>query len=179
MIALLKSTLAIPAIAVLIALLMPFSLVSGAGSSSTFGRVAIPDAVTPKNAEMCVEPTEVMRRDHMKFLLHQRDATVIDGIRTEKYSLVDCINCHNPSVAGKEIVRYEDPEHFCAGCHLYTSVKIDCFECHADRGLETVQQSQLQSDLGDLWASAEWTFDSRLLSAQTPRHRQGGSQRVD
>jgi len=165
MIALLKSTLAIPAIAVLIALLMPFSLVSGAGSSSTFGRVAIPDAVTPKNAEMCVEPTEVMRRDHMKFLLHQRDATVIDGIRTEKYSLVGCINCHNPS--------------FCAGCHLYTSVKIDCFECHADRGLETVQQSQLQSDLGDLWASAEWTFDSRLLSAQTPRHRQGGSQRVD
>jgi hypothetical protein len=176
MIAQLKSTLAIPTIAVFIVLLMPFFLVDAAEqSTSTFGKVAIPDAATPENAEMCVEPTEVMRRDHMKFLLHQRDATVIDGIRTGKYSLVGCIDCHNPSLAGEEVVRYEDPEHFCAGCHLYTSVKIDCFECHADRGLETVQQSPLQSDLGDLWASAEWIFDSRLLSAQTLRHRQGGS----
>jgi hypothetical protein len=179
MIAQLKSTLAIPAIALLIALLMPFSLVNSAESSSTFGNLVVPDAATPKNAEQCVEATEVMRRDHMKFLLQQRDATVIDGIRSGKYSLVGCIDCHNPSVAGEEIVRYEDPEHFCAGCHLYTSVKIDCFECHADRGLETVQQSLLQSDLGDLWASAEWKFDSRLLSAQTLRHRQGGLQGVD
>jgi hypothetical protein len=177
MIAHLKFTLAIPAIAVLIALLMPFSLVNGAESNSTFGNVSVPD--TAKNAEKCVEVTEVMRRDHMKFLLQQRDATVIDGVRSKKYSLVGCINCHNPSVDGEEIVRYEDPEHFCAGCHLYTSVKIDCFECHADRGLETVQQSQLQSDLGGLWNSAEWKFDSRLLSAQTLRHRQGGSQRAD
>jgi len=176
----LESTLVIPAVAVFIALLMLFPLVVAAGQAiSTFGQVAIPEPQAPQTARQCVEPTEVMRRDHMKFLLQQRDATVIDGIRSGKYSLVGCINCHNPSVAGEKIVRYQDPEHFCAGCHLYTSVTIDCFECHADRALETVQQSQLPGELTGLWRSAEWKYDSRLLTAQTLRHRPGSSQRVD
>ena len=35
----------------------------------------------------CVEPTEEMRANHMKYILHQRDATVHEGIRTEQYSL--------------------------------------------------------------------------------------------
>ena len=109
--------------------------------SSSLGAVHVPQPPKPIHATQCVEPTEVMRRDHMKFLLHQRDATVIDGTRNEKHSLVGCIKCHNPASAEK-IVRYEDPQHFCAGCHLYASVKIDCFECHADRGLETAQHSQ-------------------------------------
>ena len=112
-----------------------------ASDSSSLGEVNIPQPQKPANADQCVEPTEVMRRDHMKFLMHQRDATVIDGIRTKQHSLVGCMDCHNPATSEK-IVRYEDPEHFCAGCHLYTSVKIDCFECHADRGLDSMQQSE-------------------------------------
>lgn len=108
--------------------------------SSSLGNVNVPQPPRPADATQCVEPTEVMRRDHMNFLLHQRDDTVIDGIRTPKYSLVGCIDCHNPA-SGEKVVRYEDPEHFCAGCHLYASVKIDCFECHADRGLGSMQQS--------------------------------------
>jgi len=177
MIARLKSTLAVLPIAALMMWLMPLSLVSAAGS--TFGNVAIPDPETPTTATQCVEPTDVMRRDHMKFLLHQRDATVIDGIRSEKYSLVGCINCHNPSVENEKIVRYEDPEHFCAGCHLYTSVSIDCFECHADRALETVQQSRLNADLASMWRSTDWNPDSRLLSVGTFKHRLQDSARVD
>ena len=129
-------------------------------STSGFGQVAIPSPNKPANAANCVEPVEVMRRDHMKFLLHQRDKTVLDGDRSKKYSLVGCIDCHNPANANEEIVRYEDPQHFCASCHNYASVKIDCFECHADRGLASSQQSYLTTPA-----------NIPLLSMQTFRHK--------
>ena len=44
--------------------------------------------------EACVEPLPVIRRDHMKFLMHQRDDTVHEGIRGARHSLVGCIDCH-------------------------------------------------------------------------------------
>ncbi len=111
-------------------------------NSSGFGKIAIPSPSRPTSAEQCVEPVEVMRRNHMKFLDHQRDATVIDGERDGKYSLAGCMDCHNPADSS-EVIRYQDPQHFCTGCHAYASVNIDCFECHSDRGLETGQQSSL------------------------------------
>ena len=115
-------------------------------NASSFGRVVIPSPLKPADASECVEPVEVMRRDHMKFLMHQRDATVIEGERNTKYSLVGCMDCHNPADASAEVIRYEDPRHFCADCHTYAGVKIDCFECHADRGLARSQQSGLAPD---------------------------------
>jgi predicted CXXCH cytochrome family protein len=123
---------------------------------SSFGQIAQPSPTKPADATNCVEPVAVMRRDHMKFLLHQRDKTVRDGDRSKKYSLVGCIDCHNPANASDEIVRYEDPQHFCASCHIYASVKIDCFECHADRGLSSSQQGRLTLQA-----------DTQLLSMQT------------
>ena len=96
--------------------------------------------ITPENVQQCVEPTDIMRRDHMKFLFLQRDATVLDGIRTGKYSLTGCINCHAQPAEDGKIVRAEDPEYFCTACHQYTSVKIDCFECHSDRPAVTAGQ---------------------------------------
>jgi len=137
-------------------------LVAAAEPASSFGQVTIPSPPRPAEAINCVEPVEVMRRDHMKFLLHQRDATVLDGERDKKSSLVGCMDCHNPASANEEIVRYEDAEHFCASCHNYASVKIDCFECHADRGLASSQQSRLT-----LWA------DTQAFSMQTFRHQMG------
>jgi hypothetical protein len=89
--------------------------------------------------EVCVEPTDVMRRDHMKFILHQRDETMHRGIRTEKYSLDECIECHvQPGPDGK-IARIDSPDHFCNSCHTYAAVKIDCFDCHADRPVANVR----------------------------------------
>ncbi len=129
-------------------------------SASSFGQVVLPSPAKPADAADCVEPLEVMRRDHMKFLLHQRDTTVLDGNRDKKYSLVGCIDCHNPANANEEIVRYEDPQHFCASCHNYASVKIDCFECHADRGLSNSQQSHLSMQA-----------DKQQLSMQTFRQK--------
>ena len=79
--------------------------------------------------EQCVEPTEDMRRNHMKYILHQRDKTVHQGIRTVKHSLKNCVDCHadpkTSSVLGQE--------GFCSSCHEFASVKIDCFSCHTDK----------------------------------------------
>jgi len=99
-----------------------------------FGDITIPKPASPNQAQNCVEPTEIMRREHMKFLYQQRDRTVIDGERDGKYSLVGCMDCHNPVSPTGEAPGYGDPDHFCSACHAYVSVKIDCFECHADRG---------------------------------------------
>ena len=128
--------------------LVPTGILSAADeSTSGFGEIVIPSPQKPANAEQCVKPVAVMRRDHMKLLKHQRDETVINGERETSYSLVGCMNCHNPASASGEVVRYEDPQHFCAECHAFASVKIDCFECHADRGLTQRQQSRLDPSI--------------------------------
>ncbi len=91
-------------------------------------RVPLPRVHIAKG-EKCVEPTEVMRRNHMKFILHQRDETMHRGIRTTRHSLKNCINCHadpkTNSVLGKE--------GFCQSCHAYAAVSIDCFSCHSPK----------------------------------------------
>lgn len=81
----------------------------------------------------CVQPEDEMRRNHMKYILHQRDKTMHEGIRTETYSLALCIDCHIEPGNDGEVARHDSKEHFCNGCHEYASVQIDCFECHADR----------------------------------------------
>lgn len=124
-------------IAPLLLSLIALSLLFFAADKPATAMVTLPQLEIPANASACVEPTEIMRRYHMDFLMHQRDATVIEGIRSKKYSLSGCIECHNPRTVEQEAVRYENPQHFCAACHGFTGVKIDCFECHADRGTKT------------------------------------------
>ncbi len=93
-------------------------------------RVPLP-IITKGKGPRCVEPTDVMRRDHMKFLLHQRDATVRQGIRTPKYSLTGCIECHVQRDAQGQAIPINAPGQFCEACHRYTAVRMDCFQCHA------------------------------------------------
>jgi hypothetical protein len=92
----------------------------------------------------CVAPEDEMRRNHMNYILHQRDETVHKGIRTRQYALEECINCHAIKGEDGEYIRVEDPRHFCASCHSYASVNIDCFQCHADIPVResTLPQSQ-------------------------------------
>jgi len=73
-----------------------------------------------------------MRKNHMDELLHKRDQTVIQGIRTKKHSLKACINCHVPEQHNGKVLRHTDPEHFCSTCHGYVAVQLDCFQCHVD-----------------------------------------------
>jgi len=116
-----------------LALVVSPHLLAAESKSSSLGNVVLPNIITPQDVQQCVEPTDVMRRNHMEFLLHQRDDTVLEGIRTKKYSFTGCINCHAQASKDGKIVRAEDPEYFCTTCHNYASVKIDCFECHTDQ----------------------------------------------
>ena len=80
-----------------------------------------------------MEPTQVMRERHWQFLMHQRDETVHRGIRTTRHSLRQCLECHVRPDAQGRYPRVSEEKHFCTTCHVYAAVKIDCFECHADR----------------------------------------------
>ncbi len=93
----------------------------------------------------CVAPEEEMVRNHMDYILHQRDETVHKGIRTRQFALEECINCHAVKDEQGEFVRVEDNRHFCATCHTYASVKIDCFQCHADVPVRTSRQKKQHS----------------------------------
>lgn len=95
----------------------------------------IPKAV---KGEQCVEDTQVMRRDHMKYLKQHRDETLREGIRTKQYSLKECLECHVPAGEPAAASRGEG-EHFCKSCHVYTGVSIDCFECHATKPQQSAQ----------------------------------------
>jgi len=90
---------------------------------------------------VCVEPVEIMRKDHFEFMLEHRDDTVIDGIRTKKHSLNECIDCHITANAQGEFARYSEDTHFCASCHQYAAVNIDCVQCHADRPEEAIRKA--------------------------------------
>jgi len=96
------------------------------------GRVPVP-AIPAANADVCVENTDFMRRNHMDLLDHQRDETMHEGIRSKQHSLKECISCHAVLGADDVPVTVSSPEHFCRSCHDYAAVKVDCFQCHASR----------------------------------------------
>ncbi len=89
------------------------------------GRVAMP-VIKIERGENCVAPVEEMRRNHMTMLTHQRDRTMRQGLRETRFSLKNCIDCH----ASRETGSVLGKDGFCSSCHAYTSVKMDCFECH-------------------------------------------------
>nr|VFJ91852.1 MAG: hypothetical protein BECKH772A_GA0070896_1003511 [Candidatus Kentron sp. H]VFJ92877.1 MAG: hypothetical protein BECKH772B_GA0070898_1003511 [Candidatus Kentron sp. H]VFJ99701.1 MAG: hypothetical protein BECKH772C_GA0070978_1003411 [Candidatus Kentron sp. H] len=88
-------------------------------------------SVSKWKGNACVEPTPVMRREHMDFLLGQRDETMRQGIRTGPYSLKACVECHVQKDKQGRMIPVNASKQFCQKCHQYTAVSIDCFECHA------------------------------------------------
>ncbi len=104
----------------------------GPASAQESARVPIPEPAKGRG-EACVADTELMRRDHMNMLTHQRDDTVHDGIRTETFSLKGCIDCHAVDGPDARPVDISSPQHFCRTCHDYAAVKVDCFQCHASK----------------------------------------------
>lgn len=96
---------------------------------------SVPQPIIEKaRGEMCVAETEVMRRNHGDFLKHQRDDTVVGGVRGAKFSLKACVECHASPTSGSVAAKSSD---FCLSCHLFTAVKIDCFACHASKPEQT------------------------------------------
>jgi hypothetical protein len=80
--------------------------------------------------DKCVDDNDYMRRHHPDLLNHHRDGTMRQGIRTTKYSLKGCVECHASEATGSVAASKED---FCAACHAYTAVKVDCWDCHATK----------------------------------------------
>ncbi len=103
-------------------------LALAAGLAVAADRVAKPVVAIEKPGR-CVEDTALMRRDHMKFLVHQRDRTVREGVREKTHSLNGCIDCHASAKTGNVL----GAEGFCQSCHAYAGVQLDCFECHASK----------------------------------------------
>jgi hypothetical protein len=93
--------------------------------------------------EQCVEPTDDIRRNHMEMLDHHRDEVVIEGIRTKKYSLKECINCHASEKTGSVATAKDD---FCVSCHSYAAVKIDCFDCHSTKPQASMAMHPLNAE---------------------------------
>lgn len=80
--------------------------------------------------DRCVEDTAFMRRNHMELLKHHRNETLRQGIRTTKYSLKGCVECHASDKTGSVAASKED---FCVSCHEYAGTDLDCWDCHATK----------------------------------------------
>jgi hypothetical protein len=102
-----------------------------AGAVADEGSTLLPAIPAAVKGDACVEPTDVIRRRHMDFLMHQRDDTVKGGIRGAKHSLVGCIDCHAQSDAQGAAIPVNAEGQFCQSCHGFAGVRMDCFECHA------------------------------------------------
>jgi len=99
-------------------------------ATSSIADVTLPSYPKGKG-EHCVEPTDVMRRDHFEYLMHHRQISVHLGVRSKKHSLVGCVDCHASQADDGAYIPVDEPGQFCGSCHVYTAVKIDCFSCHA------------------------------------------------
>ena len=111
--------------------LLAFSAFAFADEDSSKKLSLKPDVPHPTNGSTeCVEPEDEMKKNHMNYILDQRDETMYEGIRTKQYSLKECINCHVPK---DSTARFGDDQHFCSSCHNFVGVSIDCFQCHMDR----------------------------------------------
>jgi hypothetical protein len=91
-------------------------------------------AIEKARGEACVADPAFMRLNHMDLLKHQRNETVHRGVRDARSSLKGCIECHASSATGSVAAA---PTDFCASCHAYAAVKVDCFECHASKPAAT------------------------------------------
>ncbi len=129
-------------VAVLVHVLMGLMLMSNTASAETpFPTIHEP---TDKSVK-CIQPEDEMRRNHMKYILHERDETMHEGIRDEPESLANCINCHIEPDENGNVPRIDSTDHFCHGCHEYASVQIDCFQCHADRPQKYIKREASHS----------------------------------
>ncbi len=73
----------------------------------------------------------IIRKMHPNLLLHKRDQTLRQGVRTEESSLKACIQCHaGKSSTTAEYVPVNQTGQFCSTCHQKVAVSLDCFSCH-------------------------------------------------
>lgn len=104
-----------------------FALLAGVALA---GSVAVTEGSKAAGLQACVAGTDDMRRNHMDFLQHGRDDVVHKGNRGQKYRIAECVDCHAARDASGKAIPVNAPGQFCAECHEYTAVRMDCFGCH-------------------------------------------------
>jgi nitrate reductase gamma subunit len=75
----------------------------------------------------------VMIRDHPGFLFSHRTIVTHTGVGSPADSLERCVTCHAVKDPSGQPVGFDNPNHFCRGCHNTAAVSIDCFECHTSK----------------------------------------------
>jgi hypothetical protein len=106
---------------------------SARARSGGAGAAGSSNALEKGKGDKCVEDTQFMRRNHMDLLKHHRNETLRKGIRTTRHSLKQCVECHASSKTGSVAASKDD---FCASCHAYAAVKLDCWDCHATKPMK-------------------------------------------
>ncbi len=123
-------------------------LLGGASASVAAGDgVPLPNPAKAFKGQQCIEPVGTMRRLHGEYLIHQRDETLRQGIRGKKYSLRQCIACHATTSPDVENGTVRTIQPFCAECHAYAAVTIDCFSCHTGKAEDDVKTGSAYPDI--------------------------------
>lgn len=84
-------------------------------------------------AEHRTDDASVMISSHPKFLFSHRTAVLHQGAKVPTSNIERCVTCHVIKDAAGAPVGFDDPRHFCRGCHAKVAISIDCFECHSSR----------------------------------------------
>ncbi len=96
------------------------------------GRVPVPALPAPQGEE-CIEDADTMRRQHMHILDEHKRDSVRKGVRRPERDLQACVDCHavrEPVIADQPLTPRQRLA-FCANCHSYSAVSLDCFACHS------------------------------------------------
>ena len=115
-----------------------FAVLSGMGLASMnlvyAGASEVLSGSRAASLASCVIPdTADMRRNHMELLLHKRDQTMRQGIRTHgdnEVSLNGCVACHVAKDDQGQYIPVNEEGQFCQTCHQRVATGLDCFDCH-------------------------------------------------
>jgi hypothetical protein len=96
-------------------------------------------------AELCVRPTDEMRKYHMTMLIEWRDLVVRQGgpreyiTRDDRHTPMSltrgCLDCHS------------NKSEFCDRCHLNAGVTPKCFDCHLVPPKNQMNSDEIINDL--------------------------------
>ncbi|WP_260291320.1 sulfur reduction protein DsrJ [Sedimenticola hydrogenitrophicus] len=100
-------------------------------ATGVVGDSAVTEGSKAAGLETCVAPTAEIRRNHMDYLKHDRDATVRKGIRDTRFSLAECVQCHAEKDSAGAYKPVNAEGQFCESCHSYVAVNLTCFQCHS------------------------------------------------
>ena len=116
-------------------LLIPVAIAARQAVTGGFHRV--PTDLASLVADHRTDDPTVMIRNHPSFLFSHRSIVVHqrqpDTSTATAGNLERCVTCHAVKDAVGQPVSFEDPSHFCRGCHNKAAVNIDCFECHRSK----------------------------------------------